>query len=106
MRVIAWISVLAIVVLSVVPGHIRPHTGLPGRVEHFMAYAGAGFLFGLGYLRWEERLSIWIGLSVVSGILEVIQEFVPDRSPSPLDALASICGLTLGWRLPPSAILP
>ncbi len=41
-RILAWTSVLAIVILSVVPGHIRPHAGLPGRFEHFTAYAGAG----------------------------------------------------------------
>ena len=37
-RVLVWLSVVAITVLSLLPGDYRPHTGAPGRVEHFAAY--------------------------------------------------------------------
>ena len=33
-RVLVWLSVVAITVLSLLPGDYRPHTGAPGRVEH------------------------------------------------------------------------
>ncbi len=95
-RILAWLCILAIIVLSLVPGSARPHTICPGRVEHFIAYAGTGFFFGFGYRAPQERLAVWIGLAMASGILEILQAFIPGRSPSPFDALASTCGLTVG----------
>ena len=82
--------------LSLVPGAERPHTGAPGRAEHFVAYGGTGFLLALGYLGWRQRLVAWIGLAAASGVFEILQNFVPGRSPSLFDALASTGGLTLG----------
>ena len=99
----AFACIAAIAVLSLVPGAERPHTGAPGRVEHFVAYGGTGFLLALGYLGWRQRLVAWIGLAGVSGVFEILQNFIPGRSPSLFDALASSGGLTLGdggWRDP------
>ena len=39
----------AIVVLSVVPPTLRPETGLPHGIEHFVIYWGTGLAFALGY---------------------------------------------------------
>ena len=83
-------------ILSLVPGAERPHTGAPGRAEHFVAYGGTGFLLALGYLGWRQRLVAWIGLAAASGVFEILQNFIPGRSPSLFDALASTGGLTLG----------
>jgi VanZ family protein len=69
---------------------------LPRPAEHFVAYAGTGFFFALSYYGLRERLLVWFGLAVASGVFEILQNFVPGRSPSPLDALASTSGLTLG----------
>ena len=45
----SWIfGVLAISVLSLVPGTYRPHIGLPGVAEHFIAYYSTAFAFALG----------------------------------------------------------
>ena len=96
---LAWTCVVAIAVLSLLPGGDRPHTGLPGRAEHFIAYAGTGFLFALGYSDLRHRFMAWAGLAIASCVFEVLQNFVPGRSPSPLDALASTSGLTLGLVL-------
>ena len=97
MRTLAWACVLAIAVLSLLPGTLRPHTTvLPGVAEHFIAYAGTGFFFALSYCGLRERLFAWIALAIASGVFEILQNFVPGRSPSPLDALASTSGLTLG----------
>jgi VanZ family protein len=98
-RVLAWICVAAITVLSLVPGALRPHTFLPGRVEHFVAYAGTGFFFALGYLDVRLRVFAWLGLAIASGVFEILQNFVPGRSPSSLDALASTGGLTFGLAM-------
>ena len=40
--VMGWIGVVAIAVLSLVPGSLRPHTGLPGQMEHALAYGLTG----------------------------------------------------------------
>ena len=96
-RALAWLCVFAITVLSLLPGEERPHTGLPGRLEHAMAYAGTSFLFWFGYSDPRHRLLIWIGLAIASGLFEALQNFIPGRSPSILDALASTLGLTFGF---------
>jgi VanZ family protein len=98
-RIIAWTCAVAITVLSLVPGTLRPHTFLPGRAEHFMAYAGTGFFFVLGYLDIRQRILVWIGLAIASGVFEILQAFIPGRSASPLDALASTGGLTFGLAM-------
>jgi VanZ family protein len=95
-RPLAWACVLTIVMLSLVPGDVRPHTGFPGRAEHFMAYAGTGLLFALGYRGLGQRMLALIGTAIASGAFEVLQSFVPGRSPSFLDALASTSGLAFG----------
>jgi len=98
-RPLAWACVVVIAVLSLVPGDARPHTGLPGRAEHFIAYAGTGFLFSLAYCGLRQRMLALISLAIASGAFEVLQNFVPGRSPSPLDALASTSGLAFGLIL-------
>jgi VanZ family protein len=107
-RALAWLCVLTIAVLSLLPGEERPHTGLAGRLEHAIAYAGTGFFFWFGYSDPRHRALFWIGLAIASGVFEVLQNFVPGRSPSIFDALASTLGLTFGcmaaalaqWSLP------
>jgi VanZ family protein len=95
-RVLLGLSVVVITVLSLLPGDYRPHTGAPGRAEHFAAYAGAGFLLALGYFDWRQRLLAWVGLAIASGVFEILQAFISGRTPSALDALASTAGLTFG----------
>ena len=95
-RVLAFACIAAIAVLSLVPGGERPHTGAPGRVEHFVAHGGTGFLLALGYLGWRQRLVASIALAAASGVFEILRNFIPGRSPSLFDALASTGGLTLG----------
>lgn len=98
-RLIAWTCALTIAVLSLMPGDYRPHTLMPGRAEHFVAYAGTGFFFVLGYLDVRQRALAWLGLALASGIFEILQAFIPGRSSSSLDALASTSGLTFGLAI-------
>jgi hypothetical protein len=41
-RTLAWIGILAIIVLSVVPANDRPVSGLGQGLEHFTAFALVG----------------------------------------------------------------
>jgi VanZ family protein len=92
-RVATWLCVILIVVLSLVPGQDRPHTGLAGHGEHFIAYAGTGMIAMLSYHR-----PLWtiVGLSLLSSVLEILQNFVPGRSPAVLDMIFSSAGGTTG----------
>ena len=95
-QLLAWICVSLIAVLSLVPGAERPNSSLPGQAEHFVAYAATGLFFALGYTSPRVRVIGWIGLAVASGVFELLQNLVPGRTPSALDALASTMGLTAG----------
>jgi len=75
----------------------RPHTGLPGQMEHALAYGLTGALLCVGYGKPRDRLLLWIGLAACSALFELLQNFVPGRSPAVIDPLASIAGLTVGY---------
>jgi VanZ family protein len=99
-RTLAWLCIGVIAVLSLLPGDERPHTGWPGQVEHFSAYAGTGFLLGIGFFdSWPMRLRMWSGLAAASLGFEGLQNFVPGRSPSLIDAAASTLGLSFGFAV-------
>jgi hypothetical protein len=39
-RLAGGLAILGVIVLSLVPGELRPHSGLPGIAEHFVFYLG------------------------------------------------------------------
>jgi hypothetical protein len=84
--VATWLCVALLIVLSLVPGTDRPQTGLPGGWEHFVAYAGTAMIAMLTYRR----------ASLLSSMLEVLQNFVPGRAPAVMDAVFSTAGGALG----------
>ncbi len=94
-----WLGALIIAVLSLVPGNLRPHTMLPGPVEHTLAYALTGAAFAFGYRRMDFRLLCLVGLSAGSVVLEILQTLVAGRSSSALDAATSSSGAALGILL-------
>lgn len=56
-RYALWSCVAAIIVLSLVPGNARPHTGAPGKIAHFIAYLGTGLFIAAHYRaprRWQR----------------------------------------------------
>ena len=67
-RAVGWACVVAIVVVSLVPGDARPDTGLPGQIDHIIAYCGTAGLLGLGYPAAKSRFGMivnvrWLRLS-------------------------------------------
>ena len=48
-RTLAWIGILAIIVLSIVPANDRPVSGVGQGLEHFTAFALVGGVFAIGY---------------------------------------------------------
>jgi hypothetical protein len=97
--VAGWLGVLIIAILSLVPGKLRPHTVLPGPLEHTLAYALAGAALAFGYRGMDFRLLCLVGLGAGSVVLEILQASIPGRSPSAVDVVASSSGAALGMLL-------
>lgn len=98
-RTLSWLCIVAIVVLSLLPGSERPHTGATGPLEHIFAYGGTGFLLALSYQSLRTRLLLLVGLSILSGLFEIAQLWIPGRNSEVIDMLASIAGLSVGLLL-------
>ncbi|MBN8939933.1 MAG: VanZ family protein [Rhizobiales bacterium] len=94
-RLAAWAATCLIGLASVVPGDFEWRTGAPSELEHFVAYASAGGLFGFAYMR---RWLVIAAAVLISGAcaLELVQIFVPGRTPRLLDALVSSGGALVG----------
>jgi VanZ family protein len=98
-RLVQWLSyaaVLGIIVLSLVPGNARPHTGAPGQGEHTIAYLLTAFLFGLRSASWPQLLRAGIFLLACAGILEIAQLWVSGRNSQIGDFVASSIGILIG----------
>jgi VanZ family protein len=92
-----------LVLLSLVPGAYRPHTGVPGDLEHLLAYGLTAAALALGRRSPVQIVGIILGLLVLASGLEVAQLFVPGRGASWETALVSgfggVCGVVLGAGL-------
>jgi subtilisin family serine protease len=69
----------SLAVLSLTPAQDIVRTGLPGRVEHFVAYAGSAAIAMAGYGATRGATQIIGGFWVYAGILDYLQHFSPGR---------------------------
>jgi VanZ family protein len=105
-RICAWASLAAIVLLSLLPSDGVVRTGASGKLEHVVAYLGASFLVAMAH---GTRARVIAGLFVCAGVLECLQTFSPGRTPSLFDFAGSSSGIVLGvglatiirWRIGP-----
>lgn len=96
-RVLAWIGIAAIVVLSVVPAAYRPVTGAGQVVEHFTSYALVAGAFAIGY-----RLSLTHLLLLAlffCCLVELMQVPWPTRHARIDDLLIDVIGAGSGIGL-------
>jgi VanZ family protein len=96
----------AIVILSLVPSSLRPETGAPHGVEHFTIYTATGYVFGLGYKRGHDLLTIL--LVIFSGSIEVAQLFRVGRARLAdyiIDSVAACIGIAMASPLGPAVQL-
>ena len=98
-RYATWFCVGLIIILSLLPGSARPHTGFAGKIEHMIAYAGTGATAMAGYRLRQQRLMFWASVVSLSFLLEFLQQYVPGRGANILDAIASSSGLSVGMVL-------
>lgn len=93
-RAAAWALTAAIIVLSVVPPHLRPVTPLPHNVEHFGIFYATGLAFALGYR--HRKLLLPTSLVSFAGAVEVAQLFVPGRHARLSDFLFDAVAICIG----------
>jgi hypothetical protein len=100
-RLIAWASVAAIVILSLVSPSLRPVTRLPHNLEHLAIFAIAGLALGLGYAGGLMRHVVL--LVIFAGAIEFAQFVTPGRHPRLIDfvvdALSACAGAALAALL-------
>jgi VanZ family protein len=95
-RVLTWFCVILLAVLSLLPAQEMVRTGIPGQLEHFIAYAGSTSIAIAGYGRRRGAVRI-IGLFwIYAGVLEYLQHFSAGRHPSIVDFAASALGVIFG----------
>jgi VanZ family protein len=98
-RIIAWVLVFILTLLSVVPPWLRPTTNVSHNVEHFAALFVTGVAFGLGY----SRRPVIVGLVLVffCAAIEIVQLLVPGRharlSDFIVDAVAATAGVAAAF---------
>src|SRR5215472_10753979 len=104
LRFLTWGCVILLAILSLLPDQQMVRTGLPGRIEHFVAYAGSAAIAVAGYGA-SRGMQIIGGFWVYAAILEYLQHFSPGRHSAIGDfeasALEALCGglvIVLLWR--------
>jgi VanZ family protein len=97
-RAAAWLLLLAIVVLSVVPPEDRPVTPAPHDLEHLGIFLLTGFAFGIGYSAYLLELC---GLIVFSAAIELVQLTIPGRHARlgdfVVDSMSVCIGVGIGY---------
>lgn len=94
--VAGYVGYAMIVVLSLLPAQTRPHTGVGGEYEHWVAYALVGGAFAAGYTAMRQRLFAGLALTGSAAILELLQNLIPGRTPEFTGFLTSSLGAWFG----------
>jgi len=71
LKILAWLVVLGLVIVSVVPAVDRPETGLQHDLEHFLAFGFAGLIVALAYP--HRLIPMTLAAVIYALALEIIQ---------------------------------
>jgi VanZ family protein len=88
-------GIVAVVILSLLPGKDIPPTGVSDKIEHVVAYALLGLAGGLAFPTRRSAIALLVLLPLLGIVLEFAQLLVPDRSAEAADALADLIGTAL-----------
>lgn len=98
-RMGSGLGALTIIILSLIPGKMRPHIFGSDLSEHFVAYLFVGGLLAIGYPRPMQLLSRGILLTICAGSLEFVQLWIPGRTASAGGFATSTVGAWIGLLL-------
>ena len=90
----AWLSILIVLLVTLVPIGLRPATGLSPNIERFCVMAAVGALFAAAYPR--RFWLIVLTLSLTSAIVEPLQSLAAGRHPSFRDVEFKSLGAAIG----------
>lgn len=90
-----WLCLLILAILSWTPGADLPRTGLSGKIEHFVAYAGTMLIGGLAWPARSEAPLLIGGLTTYAALMELGQLVAPGRYASFWDFLAGAIGIAV-----------
>ena len=97
----AWLSILTVLLVTVVPIGFRPATGLSPNIERFCVMAAVGALFAAAYPR--RLWLIVLTLSLAAAIFEPLQFIAAGRHPSLRDVefkwLGTAFGAAVGYAV-------
>lgn len=89
------VSILAIIVLSLLPGDDLPDFDLSDKIGHFIAYAEISLLGILGYR--ARTGTVLAAVAALGGVLEIGQMYVPSRSTDIADFAVNCLGILTGY---------
>jgi VanZ family protein len=93
-RVIPWLLLAAAAFLTLAPQRWRPYTGVEHHLEHALAFALLGLVFGLGY---PQRPFVLAAIGVIAvAALDILQVWVPGRHALFGDFAVNALGLCAG----------
>jgi hypothetical protein len=95
-RAMGVACVVILIVLSLIPGSERPHTGMSGQLEHTVAYFGTAVFLALGFRTVPDRVATILLLVGAAAAFEMIQRLIPGRHSQLIDWLASSFGAGAG----------
>jgi hypothetical protein len=93
----AWLSILIILLVTVVPIGFRPSTGLSPNIERFGAMVAVGALFAAAYPK-----RVWLvvlALSLAAATFELLQLLAGGRHPAFRDVVIKSLGAAIGAML-------
>lgn len=90
----AWLSILVILLVTVVPIGFRPSTGFSPNIERFGAMAAVGALFAAAYPK--KLWLVVLALSLAAAAFELLQFFVGGRHPAVGDVIFKSLGAAIG----------
>ena len=97
----AWLSILIVLLVTLVPIGFRPATGLSPNIERFCVMAVVGALFAAAYPR--KFWLIVLTLSLAAAIVEPLQFIAAGRHPSLRDvefkSLGAAVGAAIGYAI-------
>ena len=98
-RITSIAVLLAIWILSLLPGADIPDVPGSDKWHHALAYCACMFCWAQLYQRPVQRLKLAIAFAAMGVLIECIQYFTPTRSFEFLDMLANAIGVIIGWFL-------
>lgn len=93
-RVLFWLAVIGLVVVTLGPPEWRPRTHETVDVERFVAFAAAGLLLGLAYP--GRKILSGLGPVAFAAGLEYAQNYVSGRHGLPHDFQVKAAGAVVG----------